>query len=133
MKKQFNKPIEILSIEFCDGCIVMRNRNEGQVVRLFYNQADNKMFISESEFRFPPFICINRLYVDFNYRKIGWATVVMNLLIERFKGYSFLVNAFSDDKEYMSNETLIKFYNSFGFKSLKLSEEGVILIKEKTS
>jgi len=133
LKKQFNKPIEILSIEFCDGCIVMRNRNEGQVVRLFYNQADNKMFISESEFRFPPFICINRLYVDFNYRKIGWATVVMNLLIERFKGYSFLVNAFSDDKEYMSNETLIKFYNSFGFKSLKLSEEGVILIKEKTS
>jgi len=128
LKKQFNKPIEILSIEFCDGCIVMRNRNEGQVVRLFYNQADNKMFISESEFRFPPFICINRLYVDFNYRKIGWATVVMNLLIERFKGYSFLVNAFSDDKEYMSNETLIKFYNSFGFKSLKLSEEGVILI-----
>jgi ribosomal protein S18 acetylase RimI-like enzyme len=133
LKKQFNKPIEILSIEFCNGCIVMRNRNEGQVVRLFYNQVDNKMFISKSEFRFPPFICINRLYVDFNYRKIGWANVVMNLLIERFKGHSFLVNAFSDDKEYMSNETLIKFYNSFGFKFLKLSEEGVILIKEKTS
>lgn len=133
MKEPINTTNEILSIDFCNSCIVMRNRNEGQVVRLFYNQANNKMFVSESEFRFPPFICINRLYVDFNYRKIGWATVIMNLLIERFKGYSFLVNAFTDDKEYMSNERLIEFYNSFGFKFLKLSEEGVILIKEKIS
>ncbi len=126
-------PIEILSICEYDDSLIMKNCNEGQVVKVFYSQSNNKMFISESEFRFPPFICINRLYVDPIYRKIGWATVVMNLLIERFKGYSFLVNAFTDDKEYMSNETLIKFYNSFGFKFLKLSEEGVILIKEKTS
>jgi len=125
--------IEILSIDFCNGCIVMRNRNEGQVVKIFYNQSNNKMFISENEFRFPPFICINCLYVNPNYRKIGWATNIMNLLIERFKGYSFLVNAFPDDKEYMSSEKLIEFYKGFGFKFLMPSEDGVILIKEKTS
>lgn len=126
-------PIEILSIDEYDGCIVMRNRNEGQVVKVFYNKSNNKMFISESEFRFPPFICVNRLYVNPNYRKIGWATVVMNLLIERFKGYSFLVNAFPDDKEYMSSEKLIEFYKRLGFKFLMPSEDGVILIKEKIS
>ncbi len=125
--------IEILSIEYCNDCIVMRNRNEGQVVKVFYNKSNNKMFVSETEFRFPPFICINRLYVDPNYRKIGWATIVMNLLIERFKGYSFLVNAFTDNKEYMSSEKLIEFYKGFGFKFLMPSEDGVILIKEKTS
>jgi len=133
LNKSFNRPNEILSIDEYDGCIVMRNRNEGQVVKVFYNQSNNKMFISENEFRFPPFICVNRLYVDPNYRKKGWATIIMNLLIERFKGYSFLVNAFPDDKEYMSNEKLIEFYKGFGFKFLIPSEDGVILIKEKTS
>lgn len=128
-----NKLHEILSVDFSNDSIIMRNRFEGQVVRLFYNKVNDRLFVSESEFKFPPFICINRLYVDFNYRKIGWATIVMNFLIERFKGYSFIVNAFPDDKEYMTNKRLIEFYNGFGFKFLKASEEGVILIKEKTS
>lgn len=124
--------MEILSIDEGENFIVFRNKNEGQVVRLFYTYSNK---VAPDEFIRktinPPIVCISRLYVDSSYRRNGWATFVMNFLIEKYKDSSFLVNAFSDDVKYMSNEILISFYARFGFEKLKPTEEGMLLIRKK--
>lgn len=124
---------EILSIDETFGKIggiIFRNKNEAQVVKI-YTMESNKIqkdsLLKEIK---PPFINLIRLYVDPNYRKLGWGTLIMNRLIDNSKNKTIIVDAFPDNESYMTKHELFKFYMKFGFEILKPSEKGMFLIKK---
>lgn len=124
---------EILSIDETFGQIsgiVFRNKNEGQVVKIL--TIESKKTHKNSLFKDikTPFISLIRLYVNPNYRKLGWGTLIMNRLIENSKNKTIIVDAFPDNESYMTKDELINFYMKFGFKILKPSEEGMFLIRK---
>lgn len=108
--------MEILSYEESDTFIVLRNRDGGQVVRLFFNVNATH-------------VCLMRLYIVPTYRKQGWARMVIQRVIEKYKDKSFITNAFADKDQEFTSEQLISFMRSFGFKIQRLTEEGVLLTK----
>lgn len=129
---------EILSIDetFGDetfgqiGGIIFRNRNDGQVVKIFTIESKQVQQDSLLKDIKTPFINLIRLYVAPDYRKLGWGTLIMNRLIDNYKNKTIIVNAFPDNESYMSKDDLINFYKKFGFKVLHPSEEGIFLIRE---
>lgn len=108
--------MEILSYEESDTFIVLRNKEGGQVVRLFFN-------VSETH------VCLMRLYIVPTYRKQGWARMVIQKVIEKYRDKIFIVNAYADKDQEFTSEQLISFMYSFGFKTQQLTEDGVLLIK----
>lgn len=126
--------MEILSINEFENSIIFKNKDDAQVVRLFFHICKNKLEIyADNKWKnyqqTTKLINISRLYVVPGYRRRGWATIIIKMLIQKFPGYTFLINAYPDDKNYMSINELINFYEKFGFKYLRDSEEGVIMIK----
>lgn len=118
---------DILCLEDRDGCLFFENSEGGRVVFLYYLETNEKHIDSLVKEIDLPIASIIRLYVHPNYRKLGWAKIIMNLFIDKYKGCNIIVDAFPDDKDYMSIETLISFYKSFGFDILKPSEDGFLL------
>lgn len=117
---------EILSVDDLESAIVIRNRNGGQIGRLFFSYTEKSTFDACDA----PFVCIIRLYVDPKYRRQGIASFMLNRLISKFS-CNYIVDAYPDDKEYMSSSKLLKFYNSFGFKEDKRTDDGMRMIKRK--
>lgn len=123
--------MNILSIEEHDNSIVFKNKSEGQVVRLFFNCYDAESVVDiVGNLKCKNLVSISRLYVDPAYRKKGWASIILKKLFENYKGQSFLLNAYPDDKEYMSLDALVGFYKRHGFEILHPTEEGILLIKK---
>lgn len=107
--------VKSLKLNIYPTSIILENNDKAQVGRLFYSYGENDV------------VCIDRLYVVPNYRKQGLGTYLINTLIENNINSSMLVNAFSDDEEYMPTKKLIEFYNKFGFLYHQETEEGFLL------
>lgn len=128
--------MNILSIHEENGCIIFKNKNEAQVVRLFFSQYGNESLEKGFKKKYKNLasvkhlVCINRLHVSADYRRKGWGSIIMNHLLTRFKESSYIVNAYPDDQDYMSLDELVKFYGNFGFKVAHITEEGFLLIKK---
>lgn len=124
---------EILSIDETFGQIggiIFKNKNEGQVVKVYTTESNKIQKNSLLKGFKTPFVNLIRLYVDPNYRKLGWGTLIMNRLIENSKNKTIIVDAFPDNESYMTKDELINFYMKFGFKILKPSEKGMFLIRK---
>lgn len=122
---------DILCLEDRDGCLFFTNSEGVQVVFLYYLETNEKHIDSLVKEIDLPIASIIRLYVHPNYRKLGWAKIIMNLFINKYNDCNIIVNAFPDDNDYMSIETLISFYKGFGFDILKPSEDGFLLYLNK--
>lgn len=108
--------MEILSYEESDSFIVLRNKEEGQVVRLFFN-------ITKTH------VCLMRLYIHPSYRKRGWARFIIQRVLEKYKDKSFVTDAYADKDQEFTSGQLISFMCSFGFVIDSFTEEGVLLKK----
>lgn len=108
--------MEILSYEESDNFIVLRNKDKGQVVRLFFNITENQ-------------VCLIRLYIIPTYRKQGWARFVIQRVLEKYKDKSFITDAYADEDQEFTSEQLISLMCSFGFVIERLTEDGVLLKK----
>lgn len=119
----------MLCIDIQNNCIIMRDINGGQCVRLFFSKSNLppvydylKPFLSQ------PYICISRLIVNTNYRNKGLGSLAMKLLINSNPGCNFIVSAKPDNFTEINKLRLYKFYNSFGFKPFKETEDGLIML-----
>lgn len=103
-------------LEFIEtnSCFFLKRADDVQVARLFFSVSNN-------------IVCINRLFVNPEYRKKGIANFLLHNLIKTYPKNIMLVTANPDDLEYMSTNSLLKLYGKFKFVFLRETDEGTLM------
>lgn len=122
-----------LTLKINETSLVFITKEGYQIAKLFFHKFCNTP--PNPEYRdllSLPYISIARLIVTKEYRRKKYATELFNKLFELNKDVkSFIISANPDNPEYITKEALLRFYESFGFKRYKETEEGTILILNK--
>jgi len=78
-------------------------------------------------------IQINKLWITSEYRRLGVGNFLMKILLKDFKDGVFILLASPDNKEDISLQDLIKFYEKFEFKIIYNAYESALMILNKIS
>jgi predicted GNAT family N-acyltransferase len=120
------------SSEITDSFIKIKNPTGKTIANLYYMQFNRKQVLSN---RFknlelkPPLVLVNRLFVEYGYRRCGLATEMMQTMISKFSDIKqFIVVANPDEESIINRTKLIEFYSSFGFKTVSEIDEGTVMV-----
>ena len=120
------------SSEITDSFIKIKNGSGETIAKLYYMQFNGKApfihRIQNVDLK-PPFVLINRLFVEYGYRRCGLATEMMQTMLLNFKDIKqFVVVANPDEDSEINRTKLLTFYSSFGFVSKYEVDEGTVMV-----